>query len=216
MLEQQQQQLVNGLQELYAMVISNRGWEGSPLKESIDGHHLTHDILERLGALNIDSNLEHEGFEEDLDALRQKLSPKRIESPRNGSLDSEYQHPGQIHDATPPQHYFNDSFSSIAQFPPPPPVQNTPKRGQASMNYIDAASHLSSETGLDSSTSHPPRPVWAQPPAVYDHNLDFLRFNPSSNFDALDAIQERVSPCLPISPWLDDELGPFEASTSMT
>lgn len=60
MLEQQQAQLDIGLQELYRRIKDSPRWPGSPLKESSNGKPLTHDILERLGALKLD---EHNGFE---------------------------------------------------------------------------------------------------------------------------------------------------------
>ena len=73
MLEQQQSQLVNGLQELYRRTQSGQGWTGSPLKESTGGHPLTHDILERLGALQIDPSGRRESFEENLALMQRQL-----------------------------------------------------------------------------------------------------------------------------------------------
>lgn len=74
MLEQQQAQLVAGLQELYRRTQNGQGWKGPPLKESSNGTPLTHDILERLGALRSRRhNVEAEHFEEDLNSLQQRL-----------------------------------------------------------------------------------------------------------------------------------------------
>ena len=73
MLENQQSQLVTGLQELYKLTQNGQGWIGSPLKESSHGAPLTHDILERLGALKQDGHATGEMFEEDLGAMQQRL-----------------------------------------------------------------------------------------------------------------------------------------------
>ncbi|KIW75101.1 hypothetical protein Z517_11872 [Fonsecaea pedrosoi CBS 271.37] len=72
MLESQQAQLVAGLQELYKRMQNGQGWTGAPLKESANGVPLTHDILERLGALKQDGH-SSDVFEEDLTVLQQKL-----------------------------------------------------------------------------------------------------------------------------------------------
>ncbi|WEW60403.1 Fluconazole resistance protein 1 [Emydomyces testavorans] len=72
MLEEQQAQLVTGLQQLYKRVLEGSSWPGSPLKET-DGHPLTHDILERLGALKHDGHETEVPFEEDLTVLQQRL-----------------------------------------------------------------------------------------------------------------------------------------------
>jgi hypothetical protein len=73
MLESQQAQLVNGLQEMYKMTQNGEGWRGPALKESQHGHPLTHDILERLGALKHSSSGESEAFEEDFHILQRRL-----------------------------------------------------------------------------------------------------------------------------------------------
>ena len=73
MLESQQGQLVAGLQELYRRLQSGEGWTGAPLKESTKGAPLTHEILERLGALKHDNHYHDEPFEENLDLLQHRL-----------------------------------------------------------------------------------------------------------------------------------------------
>lgn len=70
MLEQQQQWLVNGLQELYRRTRDGEGWPGEPLKTEANGHPLTHDLLTRLGALDQSKG---ERFEEDTEALQRDL-----------------------------------------------------------------------------------------------------------------------------------------------
>ncbi|KAI5287351.1 hypothetical protein KEM54_006050 [Ascosphaera aggregata] len=74
MLEQQQSQLVAGLQELYRRMREGKGWPGEPLQNLSNGHPLTHDILERLGALKPAKGSEEvPTFEEDLTAVQRKL-----------------------------------------------------------------------------------------------------------------------------------------------
>ncbi|KAG9677072.1 hypothetical protein KCU95_g16136, partial [Aureobasidium melanogenum] len=74
MLEQQQAQLVAGLQETYRRLLDANVWPGKPLSEAT-GHPLTHDILARLDLLEPknDGSGEHEHFEEDCQKLQQRL-----------------------------------------------------------------------------------------------------------------------------------------------
>lgn len=51
MLERQQEQLVNGLREMYSLLQSGRGWPGHCLSEANGSTPLTHDILKELGVL---------------------------------------------------------------------------------------------------------------------------------------------------------------------
>lgn len=216
MLEQQQQQLVTGLQELYELVINNQGWKGAPLQESTNGHPLTHDILERLGALKIDPNVEHERFEENLDILRQKMVVESAESPQSRLVDSHFQNPSPFSEGTSPTHYLKDPCPTLHQFPPTPPIQSPPQQPQASVTYINPQNHTHSQASLDPSMlqSQRQQPWVHQQPMIYDENLDYLRFDPSSSFDTLNVMQDSTSPCLPISPWLDDDLSPFELTTN--
>ncbi|EER23144.1 hypothetical protein D8B26_001218 [Coccidioides posadasii str. Silveira] len=71
MLEEQQKQLVAGLQQLYRRARDGEGWPGSPLRE-FNGRPLTHDILEGLGVLK-DGEVGDEHFEDDLSVLQQRL-----------------------------------------------------------------------------------------------------------------------------------------------
>ncbi|KAI4731669.1 hypothetical protein E4T49_00542 [Aureobasidium sp. EXF-10728] len=74
MLEQQQAQLVAGLQETYRRLVDANAWPGKPLSEA-SGQPLTHDILARLDLLEPknDGSGEHEHFEEDCQKLQQRL-----------------------------------------------------------------------------------------------------------------------------------------------
>ncbi|EEQ35430.1 Fluconazole resistance protein 1 [Microsporum canis] len=76
LLEHQQTQLVSGLQEMYRMSIRGDIWPGQPLQDTSSGRPLTHDILERLGALNRGegaSNSRFSRFEDDLESAQAQL-----------------------------------------------------------------------------------------------------------------------------------------------
>lgn len=87
MLEQQQEQLVSGLQEMYFRMRIGKPWSG-PMLSVNNGHPLTHDILGALGLLQTkhDGSGELETFEEIVGRLQSRLiadgakyvSPKRL------------------------------------------------------------------------------------------------------------------------------------------
>jgi hypothetical protein len=52
MLEQQQQWMVYGLQELYRRACEDEGWPGELLKCESNGYLLTNDLLTQLGVLD--------------------------------------------------------------------------------------------------------------------------------------------------------------------
>lgn len=75
MLEQQQSQLIAGLQELYSRLQRGESWPGQPLQETSGGHPLTHDILERLDLLYASSERSNHfgGFEKDCNCMQRNL-----------------------------------------------------------------------------------------------------------------------------------------------
>jgi len=129
MLENQQSQLVTDLQELYKRTQNGQGWIGSPLKETSHGAPLTHDILERLGALKQDGHATGEAFEEDLNLMQQRLIASGAGfMPRDLSSDSDSEAvESPMFDQMPqmPQKptLFTDPFS-LNSFPPTPPNQS--------------------------------------------------------------------------------------------
>ena len=213
MLEQQQSQLVAGLQALYGLVIKSEGWQGDPLNESNKGHPLTHDILERLGALKADPTAGTEVFEEDLDHLRERCSTERAKRPRNSTTASD------AHTQTPS----SESFPTYHHLPPTPtPSPDEPLPGHVEYTaYVP--SHVMSSVSLNPSVLQSPQQTWVQQhPPFYDERLDYLRFDPPANTPvnpavnssvipaAASAMQESANPCLPVSTnWLEDELSPF-------
>jgi len=89
MLEQQQGQLVNGLQETYHRLLEAELWPGSPLLEN-EGHPLTHDILCRLEIIKAKKEGEKDTFEDDCGRLQQRLLAQGAPLlARRGSFGSE-------------------------------------------------------------------------------------------------------------------------------
>lgn len=125
MLESQQTQLVTGLQELYRRLQRGEGWVGSPLKESTRGQPLTHDILERLGALKQDSKAGIDHFEDDHEALQNMLFANGAGAmQREHSFDTNSeadQTPTFEMGARQRMSSYPNSFAAT-QFPPTPPV----------------------------------------------------------------------------------------------
>jgi len=73
MLEQQQVQLVDGLHELYKRSIEGKHWQGPVLDESANGRPLTHHILDSLGVLQQEKQVNFGAFEDDFETMQQRL-----------------------------------------------------------------------------------------------------------------------------------------------
>lgn len=115
MLEQQQSQLVAGLQETYRRLVTAQAWPGAPLAEH-SGNPLTHDILARLDLLEPkqDGSGEMETFEEDCKELQKRLTSDGAPLVgRRGSFSSDSDH-DHVH-----RHARNSSHSSMHATPGP-------------------------------------------------------------------------------------------------
>jgi hypothetical protein len=217
MLEQQQTQLVTGLHELYALVISDAGWKGAPLKESANGHPLVHDILERLGALKVESKVGFEASEEDFHILRQKLASETggIISPRRGSKSSDYHSQIDYPEIVSPRNYFGDSIYPLHQFPLTPPIHSPHEETQSSLSPIDSQNRLDDQARLASVALQSQRTLLVhQQSSTYGESLDFLSFDPSPHFDTLNPMEESASSCLSMLSWIHDDLSSFGLKTS--
>lgn len=141
MLEQQQSQLVAGLQETYRRLVAGQVWPGAPLSET-NGNPLTHDILARLDLLETkqDGSGEFEPFEEDCQKLQQKLLSEGASFvARRGSFgsDSDHSHShartssrSSLHGTpvqAPSQPLFDENFSFHSESPPPVTQSPAPK-----------------------------------------------------------------------------------------
>ncbi|KAK5296257.1 Fluconazole resistance protein 1 [Exophiala xenobiotica] len=213
MLESQQAQLVTGLQELYRLVQNNQGWAGAPLKETGSGTPLTHDILEALGALKQDGNTTHESFEEDLNALQQRLIDDGAgfmqRQPSHGS-HSDISAPSPIYEPVAQRPNFTNPFS-LNQLPPTPPNRSPyPQNARA---VPPTKSHSYPHTvNLQSNLS------WTTPVGEFDTSMDFVNQFGSpmvdSSFDLTSfpsvmsqdhIVPAAINPCLTMKDWAGQE-----------
>ncbi|EMD00052.1 hypothetical protein BAUCODRAFT_51110, partial [Baudoinia panamericana UAMH 10762] len=147
MLEQQQSQLVSGLQEMYRRLVTARAWSGAPLSES-NGHPLTHEILAALNLLETrqDGSGELEVFEEDCQKLqRQLLADGAGYVRRRGSFSSDSEHSQHGHSRPASMHLpkgsiFRESFAfssnpatPMSHSPAPKPKQSFPVIQQSAL-----------------------------------------------------------------------------------
>ncbi|KAH0542396.1 hypothetical protein FGG08_003241 [Glutinoglossum americanum] len=134
-LENNQPLMVAGLQEMYKRMVASGTWEGLPLKESLHGTPLTHDILEKLGVLKKDHEGNTEYFEDDPEMIKVNLfahgaqAMQRQGSEVSGSSSdrdhSAFNSP--VFDNANPVHgYSQFSDYDITQTPPTPPTLSSP------------------------------------------------------------------------------------------
>jgi hypothetical protein len=214
MLENQQSQLVAGLQELYKRVQSGQGWTGSPLKETSHGGPLTHDILESLGALRQENHNESDGFEEDLSAMQQRLlSSGAGYMQRSNSADSDSEtDQSPVFEQMPPRRpEMIDTFVSN-RFPPTPPT-TSPYMRSASTSSAPGHLRFSPQSITPQSAMNPAllqRSTWAQPAQHglgFDDNMDFInRFETMPHLEVLapQMFQHNINACLPMRDWQED------------
>jgi hypothetical protein len=185
MLENQQAQLVTGLQELYKRIQNGQGWIGSPLKETSHGAPLTHDILERLGALKQDGHATGEIFEEDLTLMQQRLIANGAGfMQRDTSSDSDSETaPSPMFEQMPQKPVFTDPFS-LHSFPPTPPNQSPYPRNART---VPLKMQTYPQPRIDQTGMNPQlhRQTWGSPSGRFGDSmdLDFVSFDPSANYD---------------------------------
>lgn len=220
MLESQQAQLVTGLQELYRRLQKGQGWAGNALKESGSGQPLTHDILERLGALKQDGHATNDTFEEDLDLLQQRLIAdgagfmQRAPSHDSHSL-SDSSAPSPIYEPVAQRPNFSNPFP-LSQYPPTPPnhspfppnARTVSLKSQTYPNVAINHSHLSWNTpmsdfddAMDFSTQFD-APLKFEP-SVMDSSMEMSSF-PSTMFQD-QIVPTAINPCLTMKDWSGQE-----------
>ncbi|KAI9677779.1 MAG: hypothetical protein M1829_002551 [Trizodia sp. TS-e1964] len=204
MLEQQQQQLVSGLQELYRRTQSGEGWTGSPLRESGMGHPLTHDILERLGALKQDADGFSESFEEDVSILQQKLFENGAPPmQRQSSLGSDSDL-GQTFSEQTPAHDF--LHSNPFEVPPTPPNTSpyslmSPKQIAQIRPSSQYAPTFDMYSGLNPTNLQ--RQSWT--PGLEDNLAFFKHFESPTTYDLRASMHIRAGSPFLMTDWNDDE-----------
>jgi hypothetical protein len=185
MLENQQAQLVTGLQELYKRTQNGQGWIGSPLKETSHGAPLTHDILERLGALKQDGHATGEIFEEDLTLMQKRLIANGAGfMQRDTSSDSDSETaPSPMFEQIPQKHTFTDPFS-LHSFPPTPPNQSPYPRNART---VPSKMRTYPQPRIDQAAMNThilQRQSWSPSSVRFDDSMDmdFVSFDPSTNY----------------------------------
>ena len=235
MLEQQQMQLVNGLQELYKRSVCGQSWIGPVLQDLGTGPPLTHDILESLGVLKQYTRSDVGGFEDDLEVLQRKLIAggasfeQQQDSPETEPDTSPIQmSPIQMSffESLPQKNVFNDSFMPSQM--PTPPVQSPQPRSMMT-SYLDT--QLPPEMAQTLYTSpqkmtsmnpgvlqHPQ--TWAGAPTIYDDSMDFQQYDRSVNFVNVKLEQQQRPVAMGDNPsnlafpdWSEDDFGKFLDTT---
>lgn len=207
MLESQQAQLVYGLQELYRRAQSGQGWTGSPLKEASNGSPLTHDILERLGALKQDNHSSNEPFEEDLNAMQQRLIANGagfVHRDAMSDTSSEIDQSPIFEHMSSKSPIFTDPFS-VTRFPPTPPSQSPHTRNARIIPPLKTQPprRPSSSSGMN----------WAPSNNGFDDNMNFInKFDPSAEFNALPPqmfqnplSSNTINPILATKDWMEED-----------
>lgn len=209
MLEQQQQQLVNGLRVLYLRAINNQGWAGPPLKDAAHGFPLTHDILSCLGALKTDARDSCDHFEEDFDTLKRTITTRSegtvTPTAENPALDFSSSHTSKTERHS-PQLFADEPLLSLAsiastrtdQGPTEQPVVSFPA---TSLSLNPAFVQAQYQTSI-------------QPLTIHDIEMDFL-----ASYSNFELVQEKLSPCLPLSPmshWHDMDFGASNYETTFS
>lgn len=210
MLEQQQQQLVDGLQVLYDIVINEEGWKGAPLKKSKNGYPLTHDILERLRVLKTDSDMDIQGgFEEDLEALRRRLAAKGDGLAQTDSADSDYHSQTLYPDPHSPQDLFTDvQLSHLNLLPPRPPRQYL--QDQRSTNHNNSAHQENPRRSLDGTMLQPnQRSSWvtqhSEDPS-YEDRIEYVPYQHDQGYPCHQNLPGPSNPRRLTSLWPNDNL----------
>lgn len=217
MLESQQTQLVAGLQELYRRLQSGEGWTGPALRESSRGTPLTHDILERLGALKPDPKTGVDHFEENYDVLQNILfangaGPLQREPSFDTSSEAGQSPTCEIVSQSRIPSYSN-SFSAM-QFPPTPPI-GSPHQFPSKSN-----SSLKVEMPLP---NHSPWQADSTEYSEMDYNMTYetalsdapMQATTFTNqvYNGLDTMS--INPCLTMKQWptTDDQFQRYIHST---
>lgn len=222
MLESQQSQLVAGLQELYRRLQTGEGWVGTPLKESTRGAPLTHDILERLGALKSDNKSGLDHFEDNYEALQSMLFANGAGSmQREASFEtnSEAGHSPTLEMGSRSRmSSYSHSFPGV-HFPPTPPV------GSPHPFPIKTSSPLKAEMTISTSTI-PNQEQWPLDTLDYsemEYNMTYESPINDSQMQAMFYAQQMytntdavaINPCLTMKQWptQDDQLQRFFPNT---
>jgi hypothetical protein len=128
---------------------------------------LTHDILERLGALKQDGHNSSEHFEEDLNLMQQHLiangaglMQREASSDTSSEIDQ-----SPMFEQMPSKPIFTDSFS-LSRFPPTPPNQSP--HPQIARTVAPLRTQTFPQIACQSQMN------WVNPNVGFDDNMDFI------------------------------------------
>ncbi|KAL9076358.1 MAG: hypothetical protein Q9161_001074 [Pseudevernia consocians] len=208
MLEQQQDKLVNALQELYDRNLNRKAWPGPPLQKTAKGIPLTHDILDRLGLLKLDDQGNYETFEEDTDVLRQKMIIKEEEPayPTPNTTQSEFSPVSPNFEPFVSRAFANETALPATRFQPTPPMHSPEE--DTSMTFPEPSLNLGTSMNLDPASLQSPSQTWLRSASRYVPNMDY-NYDVGLSYNGMGLMQQKANPCLPMSAWNDDDIGPL-------
>lgn len=226
MLEHQQSQLVNGLQELYACIITGQGWEAPLLNEASNGRPLTHDILESLGVLAQEPQPNFGTFDEDTDAMQKQLLRGGADMVQRWQSD----------DTECDQESVQSSFESAAcpssitqpyataQLPTPPSqspesLQSKGVSSRTSLHAMQKPTQVRPQslqiqpgyTNWDTSMNPASTQNWAESPNTYDSYISTDCYPPFNGLDSAQTSAGNVS----MPDWAEIDFNSF-LNTTMT
>ncbi len=206
MLEQQQEKLVNALQELYDRNLNRIAWPGPPLQKTGKGIALTHDILDRLGLLKLDDQGNSETFEEDTDVLRRKMIIKEEERayPTPNTTQSEFSPVSPNFEPFVSRPFANEQALPARGFQPTPPMHSPEE--DTPMTFPESSLNLGTSMNMDPAPLQSSQ-AWIQS-AGYVPPLDY-NYDVALPYDGMGLMQQNANPCLPMSAWTDDDIGPM-------
>lgn len=216
MLENQQSQLVQGLQELYRRIKTGEGWTEAPLKE-VNGLPLTHDILERLGALKQDGQAQSTHFEEEFGALQSRLLANGAGYMQRGVSFDTNSEADQSPLFDPAVHYtpmFTNPFRS--QYPPTPPMD----RLQGSVMKTSSPLKVQEDTSAPQYTQ---QSMWQAEPSEmertaynvtysapsFDRNMEAVPLPTNMPPQMFQSTDIAINPCMTMKDWhgvVDDSM----------
>lgn len=206
MLEQQQDKLVNALQELYDRNLNRRAWPGPPLQKTAKGIPLTHDILDRLGLLKLDDQGNFETFEEDTDMLRQKMIVKEEEHayPTPNTSKSDFSPVSPHFEPFISRPFAGEKVLSTTRFQPTPPMQSPEE--DTSMAFPESSLNMSTSMNMDPTSLQSAGQTWIQSASRFVPDMDY-NYDVALSYNGMGLMQAKTNPCLPMSPWNDDDIG---------
>lgn len=206
MLEQQQDKLVNALQDLYDRNLKRTAWPGLPLEKTAKGIPLTHDILERLGHLNLDEHgSKYEPFEEDTDVLRRKMAIKEEEPayPTPITTQSEFSSVSPNFEPFLSRPFAGERGHTAPQFQPTPPMHSPDE--DTAMTFPESSLSMAPSMHLDQGSLQSPCQSWISTAARYGPTMDFNNYEVPLPYGGIGLMSQKTNPCLPMS-WSEDDL----------